>query len=85
MNLYKIALSLLITAAPAAARLSSDEKDSSAVMRELMEKVDAIQADNEALKADNKFLKNEVGPSTSAGALWLIWKAWICLILTLRI
>jgi len=59
MNLYKIALSLLVTAAPAAARLSSDEKDSSAMMRELMTKVDAIQADNEALKNEVASLKKE--------------------------
>lgn len=60
MNLYKIALSLLVTAAPAAARLSSDEKDSSAMMRELMAKVDALNSKVTSLEADNKSLKNEV-------------------------
>lgn len=60
MNLYKIALSLLVTAAPAAARLSSDKKDSSAMMRELMAKVDSMQSEVASLKADNKSLKNEV-------------------------
>jgi len=61
MNLYKITLSLLITAAPASARLSSDEKDSSAVMRELIAKVDAIQADNEALKSKVASLEKRRG------------------------
>ena len=59
MNLFKIALSLLVTA-PAAARLSSDEKDSSAMMRELMTKVDALNSKVTSLEADNKSLKNEV-------------------------
>ena len=63
MNLFKIALSLLVTAAPAAARLSSDEKDSSAMMRELMAKVDAIQADNKSLKNEVASLNNQAqGP-----------------------
>ena len=60
MNLYKIAVSLLVTAAPAAARLSSDEKDSSAVMRELMTKFDSMQSEVASLKADNKALKSKV-------------------------
>ena len=60
MNLYKIALSLLVTAAPAAARLSSDEKDSSAMMRELMTKVDALNSKVTSLEADNKSLKSKV-------------------------
>jgi len=60
MNLYKISLSLLVCATPAAARLSSDEKDSSAVMRELMSKVDAIQADNKALKNEVASLNSKV-------------------------
>jgi len=61
MNLYKTALSLIICTASASARLSSDEKDSSAVMRELMAKVDAIQADNEALKNEVASLKKNRG------------------------
>ena len=62
MNLFKITLSLLVTAAPAAARLSSDEKDSSAsaVMRELMTKVDSMQSEVASLKADNEALKSKV-------------------------
>ena len=56
MNLYKTALSLIICSAPAAARLSSDEKDSSAVMRELM----AMKSEFASLKADNEALKSKV-------------------------
>lgn len=56
MNLYKTALSLIICSAPASARLSSDEKDSSAVMRELM----AMKSEFASLKADNEALKSKV-------------------------
>ncbi len=60
MNLYKVAVSLLIGAAPVSARLSSEEKekDSSAI-RELMAKVDGLKADNDFLKSEIASIRKE--------------------------